>query len=506
MTRQTDGRVGVVMFVMNDLLNDPRVQREARSAAQAGFRVRVVAVQSERCRVEQEIVDGYEVVRVRVPRRRVTYAAFGLFWWLLSFRWVLAKMALVLQEGAKLGLGLPSGLEAPGQAVGPASRLRRLKWGLMRGVGVLFFPLRVFRPWLGRVACFLKNGDAPGCAPAGLSERVRQRAHDLAFYEGVLWTTVAMLRAARDACAEVFHGNDLPTLPVTSWAARLAGGKALYDSHELWVGQSSDTTPFFNKVARWIESRYIYRMDAVVTVNHLIAEELCRQYKIALPAVVMNCPELRAPGPVQACQSIRSQLGLSMDTPLILYQGLYMPGRGLEALIESSRYLLEGVVVLRGYGSFEPELRRRVAMLPGTGRVFMVDPVPMADLVDSASEADVGVVAYAPCTPCNYYASPNKLFEYMLAGLAIAVSNLPVLEKIVRDHDLGVVFDPSDPRHIGDQLNALVGNPARLSACRENARRVAHDRYNWDHEGGKLMMLYRTLAEEVVSLGGSLDQ
>jgi glycosyltransferase involved in cell wall biosynthesis len=124
----------------------------------------------------------------------------------------------------------------------------------------------------------------------------------------------------------------------------------------------------------------------------------------------------------------------------------------------------------------------------------MVDPVPMADLVATASEADVGVVPYTAYSPGYYYASPNKLFEYMFAGLAIAVSNLPVLEKIVRDHDLGVVFDPSDPKHIAEQLNALMGNPARLRACRENATRVARNRYNWDHEGGKLVDLYKTLA------------
>jgi glycosyltransferase involved in cell wall biosynthesis len=138
-----------------------------------------------------------------------------------------------------------------------------------------------------------------------------------------------------------------------------------------------------------------------------------------------------------------------------------------------------------------------------SARVFMVDPVPMADLVATASEADVGVVPYTAYSPGYYYASPNKLFEYMFAGLAIAVSNLPVLEKIVRDHDLGVVFDPSDPKHIAEQLNALVGNHDRLRACRENATRVSRDRYHWDHEGGKLIGLYRTLADENAHAGAT---
>jgi glycosyltransferase involved in cell wall biosynthesis len=247
-------------------------------------------------------------------------------------------------------------------------------------------------------------------------------------------------------------------------------------------------------------------MDAVVTVNDLIAEELQRQYQIPLPTVVMNCPELVSPCPVDPAHSIRARLGLSPETPIILYQGRYEPGRGLEELIESGRYLKKGVIILRGYGSNEDDLRRRTDGLGVPGRVFMVEPVPMADLVTAASEAVVGVVPYTACTPCNYYASPNKLFEYMLAGLAIAVSNLPVMEKLVRDHDLGVVFDPSDPRHIAEQFDALIGNPARLRACRDNARRVAHERYHWGYEGGKLVTLYCALAGVAASQGGSPDQ
>ena len=491
-----DRQPRVVMFVMNDLVNDPRVQREARSAVRAGFRVRVVALQSDRCRVEREMVDGYEVLHVRVPRFRVTDALFKLVWWPLSLGWMVSKMGLVLKEGVNLAFGLPSGPEAPGHVSEPPSRLRRLKWGLMRGIGLLLFPLRVFRPFLSRVDVPPKTCPPPQNASNGLVEKLGRGVSETGFIEETLRITLAMLRAVRDERAEVYHGNDLPTLPVTAWAARRAGGKALYDSHEVWVGMDPQTTPFFQAVSRWIENHFIRRIDAVVTVNDFIAEELRRRYAIPLPSVVMNCPEPTLARPVAPDRSLRARLGLPSGTPLMLYQGLYMPGRGLEALIESSRYLSQGVLVLRGYGANERDLRQRAAALGSPGRVFFVDPVPMGDLIQAASEADVGVVPYAPCTPGNYYASPNKLFEYMMAGLAVAVSNLPFLEKIVRDHDLGIVFDPADPRHIAEQLNALVGNPARLRACRENATRVARARYHWGHEGGKLIQLYRTLTEQ----------
>ena len=482
---------GVVMFVMNDLLNDPRVQREARSAVRAGFRVTVAALQSDRCRVVREAVDGYEVVRVWVPRFWILCTVFN-FWQMFVL------VGVVVKEGVKLALGLPPGPEAPGQASGSASRLRRIKWALMRGIGFLLLPVRIFRPFMGRLNRRPQEGASLERAATGPPKKLLQYASEVGFLRDTLWITWAMLRAVRAERAVVFHGNDLPTLPLATWAARLYGGKAVYDSHELWVGMSPTWTPFLNGVARWVEARYICQMDAVVTVNDLIAEELRRQYHIPLPTVVMNCPEPIVPRPVEPAHSIRAKLGLSRETPIILYQGRYEPGRGLEELIESGRYLSRGVMVLRGYGFNEEDLCRRVAALGDGRRVFMVEPVPMADLVSAAAEADVGVVPYSAYSPGYYYASPNKLFEYMFAGLAIAVSNLPFLEKIVRDHDLGVVFDPADPKHISEQLNALVGNPMRLRTCKENATQVARDRYNWDHEGERLVSLYQALAAGVV--------
>lgn len=494
MTDQGHRLTGVVMFVTNDLLNDPRVQREARSAVRAGFRVRVVALQSDRCRTERETVDGYEVIRVHVLRFRMTYAILTFLLSLFEFRWMAFKIGVIVKEGVNLGLGLPLGPEAPGPTPERPGRLRRFKWSLMRGIGFVLLPLRALRPVLGG-GQGLSEGRPPLKEASNRFARKWCRvASEVGFMEETFWCALAMLRAVRSEPAAVYHGNDLPTLPMAFWAAKRAGGKALYDSHEVWVGMDPETTTFSQTVMRWVESRYIRRMDAVVTVNDLIAEELRRQYAVPLPTVVMNCPEPTPSRWVVSSGSIHGRLGLPPGTPIILYQGLYMPGRGLEALIESGRYLSQGAIVLRGYGANETDLRKRLTDVGVSGRVFMADPVPMADLVSAASEADVGVVPYVACSSCNYYASPNKLFEYMWAGLAVAVSNLPFLEKIVRDHDLGVVFDPTDPRHIAEQLNELVGNPPRLRACRENAARAARERYNWDHEGAKLIGLYESLA------------
>src|SRR5438093_11029146 len=131
MMERTNHRPRIVMFAMNDLLNDPRVQREARTAVRAGFRVTVVGTKSSRCRMAWETMDGYDIVRVPVLR-----------FWIVGFAF---KLGVVWREGVKRALGLPPGPEGPGREAGPLSVFRSAKWALMRGIGTLLRPLRLFR-------------------------------------------------------------------------------------------------------------------------------------------------------------------------------------------------------------------------------------------------------------------------------------------------------------------------------------------------------------------------
>jgi glycosyltransferase involved in cell wall biosynthesis len=117
----------------------------------------------------------------------------------------------------------------------------------------------------------------------------------------------------------------------------------------------------------------------------------------------------------------------------------------------------------------------------------------MEDLVAKASEADVGVVPYLPTNLGNYYASPNKLFEYIQAGLVIAASNLPFLRKVLLEEEIGLTFDPEDPRDIAHVVNTLTRED-NLMRLRGNVERAA-SKYNWEKEGSKLLYLYESVSK-----------
>jgi glycosyltransferase involved in cell wall biosynthesis len=292
-----------------------------------------------------------------------------------------------------------------------------------------------------------------------------------------------LLRAAQTTNAHVYCSNDFDTLLIGVLSARF-DRKLVYDSHELWTDMLIGVPPFFKSVLRQVEKRLIKRANVVATVNEFIARELRSRYSLHRPVqVVYNYPNL----PVT-----KTQMRTPHTMKRVLYQGRYSPERGLENLVRASEYLLPDIeLVFRGYDEIEKNLRE---LASGRMNVRFEKPVEMHRLVQAAQTADVGVVSYMPTNLCNYLASPNKLFEYIRAGLAVAASDMPFLRKIVLRDDIGVLFDPRNPRSIADALN-LVTRPATLERCRNNAASVAC-KYTWQSESEKLVQLYEDLVNQ----------
>jgi len=89
---------------------------------------------------------------------------------------------------------------------------------------------------------------------------------------------------------------------------------------------------------------------------------------------------------------------------------------------------------------------------------------------------------------------PNKVFEYLQAGLALAVSALPELQRLVTATATGEVFDPDSPRDIARAINALTCDAGRLAALKARAL-TAGRRLTWEAQGEPILTAcYQELA------------
>jgi glycosyltransferase involved in cell wall biosynthesis len=298
------------------------------------------------------------------------------------------------------------------------------------------------------------------------------------------------LRVGRRLRADVYHAHDLVTLPV-AWAAAGRRARLVYDAHELFT-EIGRLGAFPRRAFRWMEAALIGRADRVITVNDSIAAELSRRYGVPTPLVVMNCPRTAGFRPDREASPLRRRVGLPHGVPIVLFQGMFMPHRGLENLVRAASRFARAHLVFMGWGPLLEDLRRLAGETGVTGRVHFTEGVPLADLLSFTSGADLGAIPYRNVGLNNYLTSPNKLFEYCAAGVPVVASRFPELTKVVDGLGIGLTFDPDDPADIARAVDALLEDDVALSRARENVARAA-GRFTWEDESRKLLDLYASL-------------
>jgi glycosyltransferase involved in cell wall biosynthesis len=292
--------------------------------------------------------------------------------------------------------------------------------------------------------------------------RVRSRAiRGLGRVWRLAAATLALTRAGRRAGPfDVVHAHDFATLPAGRLLAR-GSTRLVYDAHEVYADQEPDAPRLQRTLVRLLEGPLARLADAVITVSEPIAKELGDTLGLERkPIVVLSCPP-------------RSELVVAErgDGPLLaLYQGAMGPGRPLEDLLVAAEHA-EGVrLTVRVIGADPTAL--------DDPRVEVAEPVAPERLVEAAAKFHVGLVINRPVTRNDELVLPNKLFEYLMAGLAVVVPRLPGLAPLVEGEAIGLTYEPGRPDLLGAALMKLARDPKRLDEMRQRARRLAIERFN----------------------------
>lgn len=175
----------------------------------------------------------------------------------------------------------------------------------------------------------------------------------------------------------------------------------------------------------------------------------------------------------------------------VAYVGLISKVRGIEPLIEAiSR--VEGVKLNMAGHFNEKSFEDRIKQKSGWSSVEEYGFVNRKQVNEILSKSKVGVVTFLPA-PNHIEAQPNKLFEYMSAGLPVIASNFPLWREIVEKNNCGICVDPSDPIAISDAIRSLINNPSTAIKMGRNGRNAIKEKYNWDIEKEKLFEVYKKL-------------
>jgi glycosyltransferase involved in cell wall biosynthesis len=303
--------------------------------------------------------------------------------------------------------------------------------------------------------------------------------------------------AAWKVDAQVYHANDLDTLEICGSIAAKRKAKLVYDSHELWLESSRyliATHPLNRIRLRRIEQKYILKADAVIAVTPMRGHKMQDMY----PAMKnLNIVE-NAPAKLQVLPEkgrLRSTINAEPDTVIALYQGVLCPERGLEELLAAAKLVKNPKLkfVFIGMDTWNGTLQQMASDLGLNHRVIFLPPVPSEELPGVTVDADMGFILFRNTCLNHYYSLPNKLYEYMMAGVPIISSNFPELSRVLGEAENGITVNPDSPEAIAAAVDMLAGDHASRSTMGVNGRAAALERYNWEPQGMILRDLYRKL-------------
>jgi glycosyltransferase involved in cell wall biosynthesis len=125
----------------------------------------------------------------------------------------------------------------------------------------------------------------------------------------------------------------------------------------------------------------------------------------------------------------------------------------------------------------------------------VLEPVPPEHVLDALAEFEVGVLFDRPQSRNSELSFPNKLFEYLMAGLAVVAPRLESLGPLLEDERVGVTYDPGRPNGLADALERLAADRALLLELRERARELALTRLNAEAEAETLLAAWGQRAD-----------
>ena len=285
--------------------------------------------------------------------------------------------------------------------------------------------------------------------------------------------------------------NDLDTLLPNFIIQKLRNIPLVYDSHEYFTGVPElENRPFIQKIWKMIERQIVPSISNMVTVNDSIAELYHKEYGI-IPLVVRNIPLSKKN--VSGYIPCRKDLGLSEKKRIILLQGAGINiNRGAEEAVLAMQYTDKATLLIIGDGDVIPRLKSIVHDYNLNDKVRFLPRQPLEQLAAYTLLADIGITLDKN-TNINYrFSLPNKLFDYIQAGLPVLASPLPEVKKIIEQYGCGVLIENHDPRHIATCFNKMLNDELFLNQCSVNALKAATI-LNGETEQLPLLKLFRQL-------------
>ena len=298
--------------------------------------------------------------------------------------------------------------------------------------------------------------------------------------------------------ADVFHAHDVHLLGVATRAAARAryrgvDTRVIYDAHEYIAGLARYSKQIVEAYTS-VEREYIHRANRVITVSEPLADLLEHDFSLEhRPQVVLNIPMTGVPG--GHVPSLYGAAGIPLDAEVMVYSGGMDEARNVHTIVAALPLLADDVhlvLVARRESDYVLSLFELAEKLGVGDRVHMAPFVRPNEVVGYLSEASVGIHPMISSKMNHQIALPNKLFEYLHAGLPMCVSDNRAMMDFVTENGLGEWFIAENPESLAKAVARVLADRDRYVQARYEDPDLLR-RFSWDRQAERLIDVYRDL-------------
>ncbi len=290
--------------------------------------------------------------------------------------------------------------------------------------------------------------------------------------------------------ADLYHFHDPELMPI-GILLRLKGAKVVYDVHEDYPKQtmSKRYIPIYFRYSvasslrllEWFGARFVF--SAIATATPAISARFPQHKTVT----IQNFPKLDEINPTN------QPIPFSQRDKKVVYVGGLAKVRGIVESVEAiGKVEQKGAQLVIAGAITEDPPKHELEDLTGWSSVETLGWVDRPKVVELLRSSYAGLVLFHP-EPNHINAQPNKMFEYMAAGLPVIVSNFPLWREIVDKNKCGLLVDPMKPEAIAKAMDWIFSHPHKAEEMGRRGVKAVQKIYNWPMEEDKLVKLYKRL-------------
>lgn len=292
-----------------------------------------------------------------------------------------------------------------------------------------------------------------------------------------------------NAKADIFFAEDIYTLPIVVFWAKIKKAKVFYNSREIYafIGGLRNK-PFIQKIITLTEKYFIKKVELVLTTGEMDTDFIKNFYQINNVITVRNIPIFQVP---KKNFDFREKYNIPKNIKILLYQGILIDGRGISLIIKILSKINDVVFILLGEGSEKNKFIQLAKDYNVSDKVIFAGSFPQNELINYTASADIGLALIENISISYYHALPNKLFEYIMANVPVISSDLPQMKNIVERYNVGKVVNLENENDILNTITEMINHDELLIKYKENCKKASLE-LNWQKE-------YLILQKEIIN-------